>query len=179
MGNAVIYHFSPYGENKNFGQAANHYCSLVPNGSWIAFRDGDAMFLDAEWGNKLQQIIEANPDGDIFGCITNRLKDSQQLYQNQISDNPDILYHKEISDKVWQDCGTVCVDAERPIAGMFLVFKKEVWKNIKFHEGLWGCDFLFSREAMEAGYKIKIALGLYCFHYYRLKEGKDYYAHLV
>lgn len=137
------------------------------------------MFLDNEWGNKTEQIIAANPDGDIFGCVTNRLKDTQQLYENTLCDNPDILYHKEISDKCWRDCGTVCVDALRPIAGMFLVFKKEVWKNIKFHEGLYGIDFLFSREAMEAGYKVQIMLGLYCFHYYRMKEGVNYWGHLL
>lgn len=175
----MIYHFSPYGQNKNFGAEANHYCSLVPDGSWIALRDGDAMFLDSEWGDKLQQIIHDNPDGDIFGCITNRLKDSQQLYRNQISDNPDILYHKEISDRVWKDCGTVCVDAERPIAGMFLVFKKEVWNDIKFKDGLWGVDYLWCKEAMESNYKIKIILGLYAFHYYRFREGVNYWNHLL
>ena len=176
MDSSVTY-FTPFASDKNYGAEVNRLCAECST-PYIAIMDGDSLLFD-DFGSRIEQILDANPDGDIFGCTTNRLKYPDQLYQNTISENNDILYHKGISDLLWKECGTACVDASRPIAGLFLLFRKEVWRNIKFHDGLFKIDFLWTQEALDANYKIKIACGLYVFHFYRLDKNIRDFNHLL
>lgn len=173
-----IKYFVPFSTSKNLGAEYNRYCSECTD-EWIAFKDGDAMFLDNDWGNRVEQVIKDNPDGDIFGCVTNRLRYPDQLFENRCSEETDIMEHKRISDLLWETCGTTCIDAQRPIAGVFLLFRREIWRHIKFHDGIISIDFLFCQEAMDAGYKIKIMTGIYLFHFYRLDKDKNDISHLM
>lgn len=174
----IIHYAFPYSISKNLGEAYNEECASTDK-KWVCFKDWDACFLGNDFGHRIEQVLKDNPDGDIFGCTTNRLRYPDQLYQNKRSEETDILKHKEISDLLWETCGTTCIDAPRPIAGVFLLFRREIWKYIKFHDGIISIDFLFCQEAMDAGYKVKIMTGIYLFHFYRLGSDVNSVRHLL
>lgn len=169
LGDGLIHFSFPYSLSKNLGEQYNYECNHTEK-NYIAFLDGDAMFLCSDWGHKLEQVIKDNPDGDIFGCTTNRLRHTHQLFENRISEETDIMEHKRISDLLWRNCGTSCIDTELPLAGVLLLFRKEVWNKIKFKDGIIAVDKMFCNEAVEAGYKLKIMSGIYVLHFYRMDK---------
>lgn len=172
-----INYVTPYASDGNLGKAYRQAVSSYDNEEWVAICDGDMCFLDARWGKWIGETIAANKDYDIFCPMTNRLRDNQQVITNMYN-VPDVRLHRHISAKLWKKKGTSMKKAERPPAGLLMIAKAKVFRDVKFRNGLLLLDTDFMKRAAAKGYKIGIMQGVYAFHYYRMAEGKDSTAHL-
>lgn len=159
---------NPYSRIKNIGRALNEFCAMVPTDSWIVLQDGDIMYLTDYWGTQIEDIIANNQNYDLIGCVTNRLKHNHQLYLGKFSEDPDILNHIAIAEKVSQDHYDTVEQTEKAIAGMCMLFPKKIWTKHQFKENTPTFDTHFSRSIQRAGGKVGIAKGLYVFHRYRM-----------
>lgn len=174
-----VHYFTPYAPDMNLGKAYNEACESVPDGEWIALMDADSMFLNNKYGLQVQDIIERHGKNiGLIGCTTNRLKDTAQLYQGKHSEVSDILHHKEIADYLFKQEYSNIKLANKPIAGLFMLFNKDLWKTNKFKNGLMSIDTDFCFRLADRNIPIGIAKGLYMLHYYRLKEGIQHIEHL-
>jgi hypothetical protein len=180
-----IIYSTPFSSEKLVGKEYNRICEKASKGEWICLRDADTMFLRSDFGSIIENTIRENPNIDLFGCYTNRIGLNYQLYNGIMSENPDITYHKKIADKAFQEHRYSCTIINKPIAGLFLLFKKELWDEIKFCDGMFNnsnelFDWDFSKKVLESGKTIGLINGLYLFHYYRFIEGgKKYINHLL
>ena len=177
----MIYYFTPYSLEKNIGKSYNNYCNLVPNDSdWICLVDADVMFLTHNFGHQLNDIIEKYPNVGLFTCYTNRIGNSLQLYNNEFSKNPNILYHREIAKKLQKENYFKLKPLHQFISGHLMMFKKQTWLDVnKFdEEGMLTIDNKFSYRVKKNGKQIMLMEGVYVFHYYRMEEGKKYKEHL-
>jgi hypothetical protein len=69
-----IYYLIPYNTDKNIGIYYNEAMELLPNDNdWMVFVDGDTIFTTADYGSLIKDVIQDNPDYDMFTCYTNRV----------------------------------------------------------------------------------------------------------
>lgn len=183
-----IYYLTPYAQDRKLGAAYNQSCSIVPDDSdWICLRDGDTMFLNFDWGDIIANAINNHSHiYSAFTCYASRIGGIAQQYENIISEDSDILNHREIALKnASLNAGKVKDISLTPfISGHFILFPKWLWNKVKFMEKtnqgtFLGIDNNFFHHVRVKGYKIGLIEDLYMFHYYRLKEGRDYNKHLT
>lgn len=180
---AVIFEGTPYGPNLQYGRAINEFCEQAPKDSWIIIRDRDTMYLEDN-GQQIIDIANRYPDTGVFGCMTNRLGLNWQLPDGKISDDPNIINHKLIATHLKAKHNTECATLGTCVAGLFLMFKKSTWERVKFREGniiqndIY-FDWDFVSRILTLGMPIRLMLGVYLFHYYRLDKDIRDVTHLI
>lgn len=177
----MLYFFTPYGFDGNLGKACNQYMELLPNDEdWACLMDGDIMFLKNDYGKHIQDCINRYPDTQLFTCLTNRVGKKKQLHQGYFSDVADIKVHRRLALNLSGQLSTDAPVINAPLSGFLLVIQKKAWKKVRFSEAKkqLGVDDDFTKRLQASGAKIRIMMGLYVFHYYRLLEGKNHKTHL-
>jgi hypothetical protein len=174
----TIHYFTPGTSDKNLGREYNRACEMVPEGDWICIRDGDTMFLTPDWCAQIEDIVDNyGQKFDLISCVTNRLGLKHQLYNGTISNDWNVYKHyelaKKLSDRYWDSV----IETKLYTAGLFMLFNKKLWNEIKFKHGLTSSrdssDFIdaqFSQEVLKRKKKIGIARGVYLFHAYRIHQ---------
>lgn len=165
-----IWYSNPYNTEMNIGKALNEFCELVPDGDWICLQDGDILYLTPDWGVQIEEVVKKHgSDFGLIGCMTNRLSRPIQRIE-ELNDNHDLKYHYEtalkLSKENWAEVENIT--DKKYIAGMFMLFPKEVWKKNKFVENSPAFDDYFSRMVRKSGYKLGLMKGLYVYHLYRI-----------
>lgn len=131
----------------------------------------------------IEQIVYSNPQFDVIGCSTNRLGGTFQLWEGDISDNPDITHHQKIAIDAQRRYGLELepVTDGDYLAGLFYLFRKSLWNEIPFEEKSIQFDLLFCNTLYENGKTMAIARGLYLFHLYRLgaRSPKQAIQHII
>lgn len=165
-----IFYSSPFRSDKNIGKAYNDFMELMPGDAYVCITDGDAMFLNPHYGKCIEEIIKANPEYDLIGCVTNRLGILTQCYNNEFSEDTDAANHYEKSISAWEKNGTI-VEPTNLVAGLCMIFSKQTWIKVGgFKENTIFADKLFSQSILRNKGKIGIAKGLYVFHAYRIHK---------
>jgi len=176
----MIFYVFPYSLNRNIGKAYNQYMALLPNDNdWGVLMDGDIMFLTFDWGHAIAEVIKKIPDAGIITCLTNRMRQKKQLYDES---SPDILVHRLIAKTLDEKYRGQVKKINTHISGFFMAIQKKTWKEAgKFPEvdgKLLTVDNAFSRKIIKSDKDIYLMRGMYVFHYYRFAEGKNYTGHL-
>lgn len=168
----MIYTFTPFSIEKNFGKAINQCCSIVPNDEdWICIRDGDAMNLTPDWGNIIQDAIDKHgSEYQLFGCWTNRLNKANgghQMASGLTYDNMNITDHYEVAQMLSKFSDEMV--EVKSIAGFFMLFQKKTWSlSGGFVENSKAFDTWFCDAVKKKGGKIGLINRLYMFHLYRI-----------
>lgn len=168
----MIYTFTPFSTEKNFGKAINRCCEIVPDSEdWICIRDGDAMNLTPDWGNIIQDAVdEFGNEYQLFGCWTNRLNRDNGMHQlvaEGMYSERDILCHHNFAVTVGQNQSLI--KPVQTVAGFFLLFQKKTWIEVgKFDEETVAFDTFFCDKLRSKGGKIGLINRLYMFHLYRI-----------
>ena len=177
----MIYYFTPY-QYKNIGAAYNLYCSLVPSDDdWITFVDGDVMQLHLDWGEIWNKILSENEDAGIVTCMTNRISKSNDFQLSKIMfNNRDIKEHKQYANRLFEKFGYQTKEVKSSyMSGFYFSFKKSTWRLVKgFSNGMLHVDKDFFLKVNKLK-PVKLALGFYVLHYYRMCEGHEYTNHLT
>lgn len=179
-----IYYFTPADPDKKIGKVYNAHCESVPNNEdWICIRDGDTMFLTSNWSEIIKKTIERYPDTSLFGCYTNRIGLDYQLVDKNFSEDPNILTHSKIAREQWEKWGTECVTIDKPVAGMFMLFKRSVWTRVPFKDELVinnkFFDWDFGDRILRMGGTVRLMKGMYLFHAYRIWKDRRDKSHLM
>lgn len=165
-----IWYLQPYAADLNIGREYNEQIEQLPEDDWIAISDQDSCFLHAHSGRQIQFIVDGpGKDYDLLGCLTNRLGSGTQCYGNQRSDDPNVLNHYAISEKLHSDDFGGIRPHDGGLAGMFLLFPKKTWERVKFEENSIYFDSQFSKAVQKWG-NVGIMEGVYRFHYYRFHQ---------
>lgn len=176
-----IRYISPCALDKHYGKEINDYVKRFDDDDWIVVMDYDTIILTPNYCNLIKELIETYPDAGIITCRTNRTgKRIEQRYDGIISENSDISHWREVAIKEYKK-GLQVEEMNRWIAGYLMIFSKKTWEDNKFNEELeiMKVDKVFSSNILRKGKKILISQGLFCFHYYRLLEGKRNINHLI
>jgi len=166
-----IYWIEPYAEDKNIGKEYNNVVTFFPKHSWIGITDHDMMFLNPYQKRWISEII-GDGDYELYGCLTNRLKSTEQapyrgrpLYEPNLTQETDILRHKQVANTLYDTYHNQIIPTNDVIAGMMMVFNKDTWERVGgFAEGRIDYDIDFSNKIEKKG----IMQGIYVFHDYRL-----------
>jgi len=177
------YVFRTWDSGKNFGGYLNRVLGLIPNpDDIIVITDGDVMFLTPYWGKQIEEITEANPDVNVFGCMMNRIGVKLQMLSESEIHNMDVPYQKDIAiERASGPDRLTVIPTNGPIAAACMWFRRSVWDQIKFKEDSIRFDIEFCFDAKNKCFKLGIASGLYVFHMYRYgsKDPANDYKHLL
>jgi GT2 family glycosyltransferase len=165
---------SAFNTDKNIGGEYNRLISKIPD-EYIFIKDGDSIFLSIDYGNKISKIINDNPDFDIIGCMTNRIRNNRQRVCD-IKEEPDINKHINLANIFWECYNSEVISTNDYVAAFCIIIKRKVWEQVKFESNTKLFDINFCRDALKLGFKIGIAKGLYVFHLYRWgHENPEFY----
>lgn len=164
----MIFHITPY-LTGDIGKGINDTIRELPEDSWICLRDIDTMFLLPEQPMWLESLVRSNPSYDVIGASCNRLGSTYQLFNDEVSEDPDIRNHIEIAKYAHANWGNNIEEVPLgvPLAGFFLLFRKSLWNEIPFEERSIQFDLIFSNTLHEQGKRLGLLRGIYLFHTYR------------
>ncbi|EIC82165.1 hypothetical protein [Serratia sp. M24T3] len=166
-----IFHLTPF-QSGNIGGGINDSISLLPVDAWVCIRDADTMFLTPRQQQQLVDIASADPEFDVIGCMTNRLRSPHQTHGGQLSDEPDIRIHMQIAEELERARYGELVELPAPnvVAGMLMLFRVSLWETVKFTPRSIYFDKQFCSAVRARGGKLAIAKGIYLFHLYRFNK---------
>ena len=174
-----IHYASPYGFD-GIGKAYNEEFDKIKMNDWLCLVDQDAMFQAEKPGHQIKYIVEKYPDVGMFTCLTNRVKNKNQLYPGAFS-----VYDMVAHARIAADCQRKYYDhikfVEKYISGVLMLIKKSTWKKVgKFSESnkVIGIDTEFSRRLLKEGYSIAVMQGVYITHSYRMLKSINDISHL-
>lgn len=150
--------------------------SIIPNGSWGCFIDGDAMFTTPDFGHQLEEIIEENSQYDLFTCKTNRVGTKYQCVEGawNIEDMPT---HRNMGKFLQLNKRVEVTDITNaaPMSGVLMLIKKAAWfYSNRFKEGgMLGIDNSIHYAIRNEGRKVGLMEGVYVQHYYRGGSGNN------
>jgi hypothetical protein len=96
----MIYFFTPYSFNLKLLDAIARCMNLLMPDDWALLMDGDAMFLQPDFGHRIQRHVEAHPDAGLFTCYASRCHYSFHVPPGVDMENDSIRYHKLIANNL-------------------------------------------------------------------------------
>lgn len=179
----------PYSKEQDFFQAiCNEFEKVSNQDDWVVIMDGDTMFLQPDFGAQLQEYIDLYPSTGMFTCYASRCSYSYQVPGGVDQENPNILYHKMISDQMRQLYQGDVRSINTRIAGHLMMIKKSTW--VKILPGLsariqakekkvLGVDTQITWSILKSGLLVHLMCGVYILHYFRLLDGRKSNSHVV
>lgn len=174
MNPIYVHHITPFLDGDIVG-GINIAIENLPDDAIICLRDADTLFLlpnQQEQVDHLARMYIQSGEYDVISCMTNRLgsKQSHQLYLGERSDNTDIIEHMCIAADLqsMKYLDVKPVPEGKIVAGIMLMFKKSLIKEVPMLQRSVQFDIIWSRELHNKNKKIGIAEGLYLWHTYRL-----------
>ena len=169
----------PFAKDKNLGREVS---KLINNSTdrYVIIQDADVIQLTYDYGNKIKETVNANPQFHLFTCYTNRVGNNVQVSPHSDWHNDDIKHHRELADNHWNMYGTSVIEVTDAalISGHLLVVDKEYWKYLpELPQIGLGLDNGIHKMYKEAGYKVGLMQGIYVYHWYRGgdKQNKDHW----
>ena len=163
-----VYHSTPY-MHGDIGGGINEFMQGVPDGAWACIRDADTMFLTPTQQHLVERVTENDPEFDLIGAMTNRIRAPWQLHGGTISDNDRISHHIRIAQDREECYDTAVIEVPSPVAGFFMLFRKSTWARVGgFQRNTAYFDIEFSRAVLRSGGRLGAIPGLYLWHTYRL-----------
>ncbi len=164
----MVYYSTPY-KDGDIGGGINDFVALLPPAAWVCVRDADTLFLTSTQQLLIQRIAKAEPEFDVIGAMTNRIRAPYQLHCGEISEETRIDHHIAIARR--REClyGVQIQSCPWPVAGFFMLFRKSTWEAVGgFKTRTAYFDKEFTKDVIRTGGSLGVAPGLYLWHTYRL-----------
>ena len=161
--------YIPFAKDKNLGREVTKLVTQSTD-KYVIIQDGDVLQLDSFYGNRIAEVVAANPEYALYTCYTNRIGCEAQLspYSNWLND--DIAYHRDVADKHWRKHGTEVIDVTNStlISGHTLVIDTKAFSEILPLPNIaLGLDNEIHKRLRDKGYKVGLMAGIYVYHWYR------------
>jgi GT2 family glycosyltransferase len=166
----------PWSQSKNLGLACNESMSLLSENDIGVIIDYDIMWTTPHWYDQLLGIFNQHSDAGIVTVVTNRIGNFDQLpigidEQHPVTRSHDIFEHRKFGNELMKKYGTNVIDYTHKtyqISGLVIAVPKKVWEKVPFPEDtMFGMDNEYHRRVRDRGFRILIASGVYCYHWYR------------
>jgi hypothetical protein len=166
-----VYYVLPWDSNKNIGKYLNEVMSKLDDDDWLCIMDCDTIHTTTFFGKRIEEIIDKNPEYQLFVPYTNRGVD-WQIPSGTSWESNDMLYHRNIGEDLWISNGTnvINVTYNKPeVWGVSLLMSKKTWGIIgNFTENLMnGFDTDVHIKVKNSGLKVGLMTGIYVYHWYR------------
>jgi GT2 family glycosyltransferase len=157
-----------YDVEKNLGRAYREIVARLQPEDHVVFLDHDAIWTTRDWYKILLQAIERYPDAGLFGAMTNRIGNKEQIPPGAPAGH-DLLVHRKFGLELQQRHGTDAVDitGKHLLSGVVMCFTAPVLKNLIFSDGFFGVDNNAHRDVRSLGKRVYLLKGLYVQHLYR------------
>lgn len=170
----------PYSLNWDLANEINKYIRIVPNqDDWICIYDGDTIWTQHDWGDRIRNMIEANKNEyDLLTCLATRISIKEQKLNGAMSKEENLNRLSRQCEIQYNRGQTFKADkVDNPIGGYFLCFRKRLGIQIPFissTKGILGVDGTWTKELLKRGKRIGICKKIAIIHFYRLnKHYKD------
>ncbi len=178
----AIHYLQPFRSDKNLGRAYNDAMKLIPDEDHACLRDIDTLFLTPNTPNIIEQYVKSYPNALLIS-YTNRVSaiNQTQLFNNEVSENTDILHHQNIAYQLEEMYRSSASIINKDISGFLMVLPKHVWLRYPFPETgkCIGIDTHYGRLLRRNGVHIYRMNSVYVFHTYRLRNGVKDKTHLL
>jgi GT2 family glycosyltransferase len=157
-----------YDTEKNLGRAYNEIVDRLTPEDDVVFLDHDACWTTRDWYLHLLEAIKRYPDAGLFGAMTNRVGNKEQIAEGAPSGH-DMAAHRAFGAALWAKHGSDAIDVTNRhlLSGTVLCFPKPVLNDVRFQNGFFGVDNQVHRDVRSAGRKIYLLRGVYVQHWYR------------
>ena len=158
-----------YDVERDLGRAYNEIVSRLRPGDHVVFLDHDAVFTTRDWYQQLLAAIERHPEAGMFGAMTNRIGNRQQVPPGAPAGH-DMAAHRVFGAALQKQHGTDVIDVTKghALSGVVMCFTADVLAtNFKFASGFMGVDNQAHRDVVRAGKRVYLLPGLYVYHWYR------------
>lgn len=176
-----IYFISPFSIQKKYGSELNHCIEMLPENSWVAVMDLDAMFLNPSKQIPIMyEYISRHSNTGLFLATSNRSgTPNKQRYNGVISSNDSMAYWLQEAENIVPTY-SVSKPVKNFISGHLMLFSKKTWQQIKFSETLsiLDVDRTFAQDVLDLGKEIHIMNDILIWHTYRLLTGTREKSHL-
>jgi GT2 family glycosyltransferase len=156
-----------YDLERDLGRAYGEIAARLRPEDHIAFIDHDAMWTTRDWYPQLLAAIERYPDAGLFGAVTNRIGNKQQIAPGAPAGH-DIREHRLFGEALQKQHGTDAIDVtnRHMLSGVLLCFTAPAIARIKFASGFFGIDNQAHRDVAKFA-RVLLLPGLYLYHWYR------------
>lgn len=157
-----------YDLDRNLGRAYNEIASRLRPDDHVCFLDHDAVFTTYDWFRQLSEAIERYPDAGLFGAMTNRIGNKQQIAPGAPASH-DTAAHRAFGAKLMAEHGSAAIDVTNKhlLSGVVLCFPRMGRSGIRFADGFFGVDNQVHRDVRSSGKRVYLLPGLYVQHWYR------------
>lgn len=160
---------TPWREDANLGLAYNESMERAPPGSWVSFKDHDAMFTTGQWGYQVKEAIACMPTAGAFVGMTNRIAAPWQRCGDEKSN--DLAYHRAFGAQRKKVRTLLDITDTKGWGGVFFVLSRDAWERVGgFAHGLGCVDHSIHFRLRDAGYRIWLIEGLYLYHWRHFGE---------
>ena len=182
----MMYFFTPFTLDFKLLDAIDQCMNLLQSDDWAVLMDGDTMFLQPDFGHRIQRHIERHPEAGLFTCYASRCHYSIQVRPRVDIENDSIRYHNLIATNLAENKAGQVKEINRLIAGHLMVIRKSTWsrnlptiQRTAVDKKVLGVDTKISKAVLAVGLKILLMEDIYLSHYCRLVEGFGYTKHLT
>lgn len=165
-----------YSLDKKLAPYYNGVMAMYPDEDFVVLCDGDSMFTLNDFGHKIKEVIDANPEYGLFTCLTNRVACPYQVVRGMEQEER-MNEHWRLGKELWEKNGTKVIDItnEQLLSGVLMCISvKEFNETGGFSGGaMLGVDNSIHAAFAASGKKVGLMLGIYVMHYYRNNKPKN------
>jgi hypothetical protein len=146
---------------------------LIPDGDCACFMDGDAMFLNPDFGHIIYEYAVRNYYA-VLTCWINRIHELAKGQHLRVSD--DVLTCLKVANGM-KNTSYPTTPITGSVSGTLLVIPKHIWKKYPFTEenayrpgepNILGVDNHFTNQIRQAGIPVLRMDSILIFHQYRM-----------
>jgi GT2 family glycosyltransferase len=160
----------PWEPGQRLGFAVNRFMALVED--WALILDWDVALVNVGWYDLCMHAIEqVGHQAGLLSCVTNRI--GCPLQRDKTAPASDVLdEHRAHALAVQARSGGVLedvTDSQFKLSGLFFLTHREAFDKVGGMppDKFIGMDNWYHARIKEAGYRIYVIKGLYCYHGYR------------
>jgi len=171
----------PYERGDNLCYACNRVME-TSSAPWVLILDHD-VYLDCNplWYEIcLEAIKRVGDNAGWITCLTNRISNTWQHLYGTDEESEDMSYHIHIAQQCWKRYGMTMLEIKHKLSGFFILTNKKAWEASGGFKPMWAkgagvisgmsADTSFSNGLDRTDYKKYVLLGLYVFHFYKVKN---------
>lgn len=157
-----------YDLERNLGKAYREILARLRAEDHCCFLDHDATFTTYNWYGQLLEAIERYPDAGLFGAMTNRIGNKQQIAPGA-PEGHDVAAHRRFGLELQKQHGSDAIDVTNRhlLSGVVLCIPAPARPGLSIADGFFGVDNELHRAVRRMGRKIYLLPGLYVQHWYR------------
>jgi len=157
-----------YDSERNLGSAYNQIIERLRPEDHVAFLDHDAIWTTRDWHKHLLEAIARYPDAGLFGAVTNRIGNKEQVAEGAPAGH-DMGAHRAFGQAQWDRYGSEAIDVTNKhlLSGVVMCVPASARGLFRFSDGFFGVDNEAHRAVRRAGKRIYLLRGLYVQHWYR------------